>query len=89
MYVISLTTSGEGQGTGVRPPHDDASSPMEFVQDVLRGLAEARTDAYDPEVPLPWEKDRCKYHVHTSTEPCARHTTTAVNGQGSRRRTVR
>lgn len=67
-----------GQGTGVRPPHDDASGPAEFMQDVLHGLADAGSDAYDPEVPMPWEKDSCKYHVHTLTEPCAQATTSSA-----------
>jgi hypothetical protein len=71
-------TTHPGQGTGVRAPHDDASGPVEFVQDVLRGLAEARSDVYDPDVQMPWEVEPCKYHVHAVTAPCERQTAPAI-----------
>lgn len=45
---------------------------MDLVQDVLRGLAEAGSDVYDPDVQMPWDVDRCKYHVHATTALCAR-----------------
>jgi hypothetical protein len=45
---------------------------MEFVQDVLRGLAEAGSEVYDPDVQMPWDLDRCRYHVHATTAQCAR-----------------
>jgi len=45
---------------------------MDFVQDVLRGLAEAGSELYAPDVQMPWDVDRCKYHTHTTTAPCAR-----------------
>jgi hypothetical protein len=49
---------------------------MDFVQDVLRGLAEAGSDVYDPDVQMPWDVDRCKYHVHATTAQCARKVAT-------------
>ncbi|KAM0722925.1 hypothetical protein Q7P37_001123 [Cladosporium fusiforme] len=62
----------KGQGTGVRAPHDDASGPPEFTQDVLHGLTAAGGAVYSQEVPMPWEVEGCeKYHVHGETERCA------------------
>lgn len=48
-----------GMGTGVRPPHDDATGPLEFAQDVLSGLAAAGSAVYTDDVIMPWEADAC------------------------------
>lgn len=58
-------------GTGVRAPHDDATGPLEFAQDVLSGMAAAGSAVYADDVAMPWELDVCgKYHMHVHTAAC-------------------
>ena len=61
-----------GYGKWVRHPHDDAEGPVEFLQDVINGLATVGEKMYDFESALPWEVDRCLYHSHEVTEKCGR-----------------
>ena len=61
----------KGLGKWVRKPHDDAEGPMEFLQDVIQGLATAGEKIYDPEADMPWEGGTCYYHVHEVTGMCS------------------
>ena len=59
----------KGLGNWVRPPHDDAEGPKEFLQDVINGLVAVGGGLYEDEVPMPWEA-KCRYHTHVVTRKC-------------------
>jgi hypothetical protein len=61
-----------GRGTWVKRPHD-ADAPVQFLQDVITGLATAGAEVYEDEVEMPWEEAPCAYyHVHDGSELCRR-----------------
>ena len=59
-----------GQGTWIDAPHDDANGPVEFLQDVIRGMAKEGSDIYEKDVKMPWETNGCAYHTHLVTAKC-------------------
>ena len=60
----------KGLGQWVRPPHDDANGPVEFLQDVISGLAAVWSEVYEEDVMMPWEENVCAYHSHQVTFRC-------------------
>jgi hypothetical protein len=63
----------QGQGTWVKAPHDDATGPMEFLHDVIQGLATAGGDIYEEDAEVPWQEAPCLYyHVYEVTGRCRR-----------------
>ena len=62
----------KGLGSWVRRPHDDADGPVEFLQDVIQGLATEGENIHDPEANMPWDIDACWYHSHKVTEKCGK-----------------
>lgn len=61
----------KGRGFFVKPPHDDASGPMEFLQDVINELAAAGGKIHEDGVSMPWEDAPCVfYHEHDATAQC-------------------
>ena len=63
----------QGQGRWVKAPHDDATGPVEFLQDVIQGLATAGGDIYQADAEVPWQEAPCLYyHVHEATGRCRR-----------------
>ena len=63
----------KGRGTWMQAPHDDATAPVQFLQDVIQGLASAGSKIHAEEVIVPWEEKPCAfYHVHVATQKCHR-----------------
>ena len=63
----------KGRGTWVKAPHDDATGPMEFLQDVIGGLGTAGPEIHEADAEMPWEEAPCAYyHVHEATGQCRR-----------------
>lgn len=60
----------KGLGKWVKRPHDDADGPMEFLQDVIQGLATAGEKLYDLDWVMPWEATTCFYHTHRGSGRC-------------------
>jgi hypothetical protein len=49
-----------------------------FRRKVRSGVRNAGTAIQDPDIPMPWEVDLCKYHVYNDTAVCERNTTPVV-----------
>lgn len=61
----------KGFGQWTEAPHDDALGPLEFKQDVIKGLgASLSGNGWSGAGEEPWVVDKCAYHSHELTARC-------------------